>query len=88
MVEGQFTLVPAAQAQLQLPDIAEAEFENLGTTVEVLVPPGGTVAVDGVAFEMKQFHFHLPSEHLDNGTSIASESHPWRRILAGRSGSG
>jgi carbonic anhydrase len=23
---------------------------------------------------LRQFHFHLPSEHLDNGTSIASMS--------------
>lgn len=24
---------------------------------------------------LKQFHFHLPSEHLDNGTSMAMEMH-------------
>ena len=74
MREGQFTVIPAANLQLNIPDIAETEFENLGTTVEVVVPEGSGagIVVDGTPFALKQFHFHLPSEHLDNGTSFAS----------------
>jgi carbonic anhydrase len=77
MVEGQFTLVDAASLQLNLPNIAETEFENLGTTVEVIVPEGSGagIVVDGTPFALKQFHFHLPSEHLDNGSSVAMEMH-------------
>jgi carbonic anhydrase len=29
----------------------------------------------GVQYSLKQFHFHLPSEHLDNGLSMAMEMH-------------
>jgi len=75
MTEGQFQLVPASAIGLQIPDFTEGtEFENLGTTVEV-VAKGGTMAVNGVQFNLQQFHFHLPSEHLDNGTSRAMEMH-------------
>ena len=51
-------------------------FENLGTTIEVIAeggsmtPPGGTDQ-----YTLKQFHFHLPSEHLANSTSMAMEMH-------------
>jgi hypothetical protein len=56
---------------------AGATFENLGTTVEVLADGGGTMTPPGGTdpFTLKQFHFHLPSEHLDNSTSIAMEMH-------------
>ena len=72
MTNGQFTLIPGSSVQLNIPDIAETEFENLGTTVEVIVPPGATMISNGVEFSLKQFHFHLPSEHLDEGQSVAS----------------
>jgi hypothetical protein len=75
MVQGQFTLIPASTVNLQIPDFTEGtEFENLGTTVEVIAK-GGTMSLNGNAFSLKQFHFHLPSEHLDNGTSQAMEMH-------------
>ncbi|MCC9002163.1 MAG: carbonic anhydrase family protein, partial [Candidatus Competibacter sp.] len=31
--------------------------------------------VDGVRFELKQFHFHVPSENLLNGQSFPMEAH-------------
>ncbi|KAK4147377.1 alpha carbonic anhydrase [Dichotomopilus funicola] len=75
MIDGQFTLMKSSDIQLSIPDIPEgAEFENLGTTVEVIAK-GGTLKVDNKDFELQQFHFHLPSEHLDNGTSQAMEMH-------------
>lgn len=78
MTQGQFSLIQAADVQLNLPDIAETEFENLGTTVEVIAPPGGSMVANGTTFNLKQFHFHLPSEHLDQGRSFASRF-PWTR---------
>lgn len=75
MVEGQFTLVPADTLNITIPDMAEgAEFENLGTTIEVIAQ-GGTISLDDMEFALQQFHFHLPSEHLDDGVSHAMEMH-------------
>ena len=76
MVPGVFTLVSTSDLALEIPDFLEGtEFENLGTTVEVIAK-GGTMSFGGIAYSLKQFHFHLPSEHLDNGTSIASKPPP------------
>lgn len=72
MVDGVFQTLTAADVKLQINDMPEGtEFENLGTTVEV-ISKGGSLEAAGKTYEFKQFHFHLPSEHLDNGTSIAS----------------
>ncbi|KAL2293031.1 hypothetical protein FJTKL_08043 [Diaporthe vaccinii] len=77
MTAGTFTEVPGSELAVELPDFAAgATFENLGTTVEV-VGEGGSmrIASSNQTFEFQQFHFHLPSEHLDNGTSMAMEMH-------------
>ncbi|KAK1768256.1 alpha carbonic anhydrase [Phialemonium atrogriseum] len=75
MVDGVFQMVSASDLELAIADMPEGtEFENLGTTIEV-VGKGGTLKVGGKTYEFQQFHFHLPSEHLDNGTSIAMEMH-------------
>ncbi|KAH8670707.1 periplasmic alpha-carbonic anhydrase [Ilyonectria robusta] len=75
MVADAFTIIPAAEIGLAIPDMAEGtEFENLGTTVEV-VAGQGNMTFGGVSYTLAQFHFHLPSEHLDNGTSMAMEMH-------------
>jgi carbonic anhydrase len=51
--------------QMQIETQHEIPFENLGTTVEVVV--GGQSVVGNSTFELKQFHFHTPSEHrIDN----------------------
>ncbi|KAH8918321.1 carbonic anhydrase [Atractiella rhizophila] len=48
----------------EAPDVEEAEIENLGTTVEVVMEGlGAKTTVGDVEFEVKQFHFHTPSEH-------------------------
>ena len=76
MVDGVFTVLQGADIELSVNDMPEgAEFENLGTTVEVITQ-GGTLKVADKTFELQQFHFHLPSEHLDNGTSQASPFPP------------
>jgi hypothetical protein len=75
MVAGANAIIPAAQLGLSIPDMLEGtEFENLGTTVEV-VAGQGTMRFANTSFTLQQFHFHLPSEHLDAGKSMAMEMH-------------
>ncbi|GKT42603.1 alpha carbonic anhydrase 7 [Colletotrichum spaethianum] len=75
MVAGAFNVIPGSSINLKIPDMAEGtEFENLGTTVEVIAK-GGSMQVGGSNFTLQQFHFHLPSEHLDAGRSMAMEMH-------------
>lgn len=77
MAEGQFHLVGSSDIALEVPDLAagEAELENLGTTVEVVLEGrGGALTLAGVEYELKQFHVHHPSEHLDDGASVESKS--------------
>lgn len=78
MVSSSFKIVPGDSLNLKIADMeAGAEFVNLGTTVEVKPEGGngGTMTVDGTQYTMRQFHFHLPSEHLDAGTQRAMEMH-------------
>lgn len=51
------------------------EILNNGHTVQVNVMPGSTLSVDGKAFELKQFHFHTPSENTIDGKPFALEVH-------------
>lgn len=83
MLENVFELIPASAVSIEVNDMPQgADFENLGSTVEVITQ-GGTLAFDGKTFELQQFHFHLPSEHLDNGTSQAMEMHMVWQSAAG-----
>ncbi|KAL7620916.1 hypothetical protein AAE478_008226 [Parahypoxylon ruwenzoriense] len=77
MVEGEFTLIPASDTELTIPDVPEgATFENLGSTVEVVMEGvGGKFVLEGKTFTLEQFHFHHPSEHVDNGVSMPMEMH-------------
>ncbi len=49
--------------------------ENNGHTVQVNMEPGSTFRIDGDTFELKQFHFHAPSENHINGQSFPMEAH-------------
>lgn len=51
------------------------EILNNGHTVQVNYAPGSSIKIDGVTYELKQFHFHAPSENLINGKSYALEAH-------------
>ncbi|TFL02089.1 alpha carbonic anhydrase [Pterulicium gracile] len=51
------------------PNVADAEFANLGNTLEVVVD--GTTTFGQKAYTLKQYHFHTPSEHR-----IAEEYYP------------
>ncbi|MDM8523605.1 carbonic anhydrase [Desulfococcaceae bacterium HSG8] len=51
------------------------EFLNNGHTVQVNYMPGSTIIIDGYKFELKQFHFHSPSENTIEGQSYPMEAH-------------
>ncbi len=49
--------------------------ENNGNSVQINYPPGSTFHFKGVKYELKQFHFHMPSEHIIAGKKYAMEAH-------------
>lgn len=48
---------------------------NNGHTLQANVEPGSTIEVDGVSYELAQFHFHAPSEHTVGGKHLDLEMH-------------
>lgn len=51
------------------------EILNNGHTVQVNYAAGSRIQVDGQPFQLKQFHFHAPSENLIDGKSYPLEVH-------------
>jgi carbonic anhydrase len=51
------------------------EILNNGHTVQVNYQPGSSLTLDGRSFELKQFHFHAPSENTVNGKHFPLEGH-------------
>ena len=48
---------------------------NNGHTVQVNIQSGDTLTINGTAYELKQFHFHTPSENHISGESFPLEAH-------------
>lgn len=48
---------------------------NNGHTIQVDQDGAGHLSVNGKTFELKQFHFHSPSEHKSNGRTYPLEMH-------------
>ena len=48
---------------------------NNGHTIQVNYDPGSTITVGGKTYTLKQFHFHLPSEHTLASQPAAMEMH-------------
>jgi len=51
------------------------EILNNGHTVRVNFGEGNSINVDGIWFDLKQFHFHAPSENQVNGKSYLIKAH-------------
>ncbi len=51
------------------------EVVNNGHAIQANYAAGSTITIDGKTFELKQFHFHSPSENHLNGKSYPMESH-------------
>lgn len=48
---------------------------NNGHTIQANAAPGSSLTLDGQSYELKQFHFHTPSEHALNGKRSSMEAH-------------
>ncbi|KAJ8094102.1 hypothetical protein PM082_023310 [Marasmius tenuissimus] len=59
---------------VSIPWVREAVFENLGSTLEVTNVTGTTI-FNNTRFDLRQFHFHTPSEHHLNGEHYPMEMH-------------
>jgi carbonic anhydrase len=57
---------------------------NTGHTIQVNCEPGSRTRIDGRQFELLQFHFHHPSEHLLSGRAFDLELHFVHRSDAGQ----
>ncbi|QBQ54447.1 carbonic anhydrase [Nitrosococcus wardiae] len=51
------------------------EIINDGHTIQITFPPGNTMVVRNHTFELKQVHFHAPSEHHMEGKEFPMEGH-------------
>ncbi len=51
------------------------EIVNTGHTVQVNFARGSSIMLDGIHFELKQFHFHAPSENHIEGKAYPMEAH-------------
>jgi len=49
--------------------------ENKGHTVQLDFQPGSSITFDGDEYQLKQFHFHTPSEHQIDGITYPMEGH-------------
>ena len=48
---------------------------NDGHTIQVNMPAGGTLTAGRDGYDLVQYHFHAPSEHLVDGRRFATEAH-------------
>ncbi|WP_374370979.1 carbonic anhydrase [Dongia sp.] len=55
-----------------------------GHTIQVNCAPGSVTYIDGQRFDLLQFHFHHPSEHLLSGQSFDLEVHFVHKSSAGQ----
>ncbi len=77
------------QSPINLTNFIEAELEpitfdytglvkeivNNGHSIQANYAAGSTIKLDGKIFELKQFHFHSPSENQINGKTFPMEAH-------------
>jgi carbonic anhydrase len=54
---------------------SEVNILNNGHTVQVNYDPGSYIELDGVRYDVAQFHYHAPSEHEIDGKLFAAELH-------------
>jgi carbonic anhydrase len=63
--------------------LSPLEILHNGHTVQVDYAPGSGIVVEGRRFELLQFHFHSPSEHLVDGQQASMELHLVHRSAGG-----
>jgi len=66
----------AGLAPLQVDYAAHgADIVNNGHTIQIGFEPGNSLMLDGTSFELRQVHFHAPSENQIEGVSFPFEAH-------------
>ncbi|KAK1215308.1 hypothetical protein PQX77_022099 [Marasmius sp. AFHP31] len=68
------SVIGSPSVNVSIPWTREAVFENLGSTLEV-VNVTGTTTFNNTQYNLRQFHFHTPSEHRLNGEYYPMEMH-------------
>ena len=61
-----------------------AEVIDNGHTIQINYEPGSTLEIGNEVYELKQFHFHTPSEHRINNNASAMEAHFVHQNEAGK----
>jgi carbonic anhydrase len=56
---------------------------NTGHTVQVNLQPGSFMVIDDLRYDLRQFHFHVPGEHLIRQRTFAMEAHLVHQNSAG-----
>jgi carbonic anhydrase len=56
---------------------------NNGHTIQVNAPSGSSITIGDTKYDLLQFHFHHPSEHLINGAATELELHLVHKSAAG-----
>ncbi|MEU4810354.1 carbonic anhydrase family protein [Nocardia fluminea] len=79
-------LHPSDHIEIDYRPIPSVPLLNNGHTIQAAVPAdsGNRIVVDGTAFTLTQFHFHLPSEHTVDGHDTAMELHFVHTAASGR----
>jgi carbonic anhydrase len=60
---------------INMHDAEPNHLENKGHTIQLDFQPGSSVTLDGNEYQLKQFHFHTPSEHQIDGVTYPMEGH-------------
>jgi carbonic anhydrase len=85
--QSSIDLANSVTAELGGPDIAYRTMQlrviNNGHTIQVNADPGSSCMIGGTRYELQQFHFHHPSEHLLSGKPFDLECHFVHRSAAG-----
>ena len=55
--------------------LVSTEMLDNGHTEQINVKHNSSINIDGIKFELKQFHFHTPSENNINGKAFPLEAH-------------
>lgn len=70
---AEISKIEAGEVQMEIPAGQNITFENLGTNVQVVME--GTTTISGRKFDLKQFHYHTPSEHKIDAEYYPVEVH-------------
>jgi carbonic anhydrase len=63
---------------------SEVNILNNGHTVQVNYDPGSYIELDGIRYDVAQFHYHAPSEHEVDGKVFPAELHLVHKSADGR----